>query len=69
MVRLLVEYGANVNSQLKVSLGRLTPLMLAAQFGVLDVAQVLVENGAVVQQKGWDINLNTNSLNFKEVKE
>lgn len=52
---MLLKYGANVNKQLSAGKDKLSPLMLAAAHGHLDIARRLVQAGATVELLG--INL------------
>lgn len=49
---MLIKYGANVNKQLSAGKDKLTPLMLAAAYGHLDIARRLVQAGATVELLG-----------------
>lgn len=55
LLNLLLKYGANVNKQLSAGKDKLSPLMLAAAHGHLDIARRLVQEGATVELLG--INL------------
>lgn len=55
LLNLLLKYGANVNKQLSAGKDKLSPLMLAAAHGYLDIARRLVQAGATVELLG--INL------------
>lgn len=55
LLNLLLKYGANVNKQLSAGKDKLSPLMLAAAHGHLDIARRLVQAGATVELLG--INL------------
>lgn len=49
LLNLLLKYGANVNKQLSAGKDKLSPLMLAAAHGHLDIARRLVQAGATVE--------------------
>lgn len=49
---MLIKHGANVNKQLSAGKDKLTPLMLAAAYGHLDIARRLVQAGATVELLG-----------------
>lgn len=51
-VRTLIKNGADVNKPLSASKHRTTPLMIAAQRGDLNIARLLVQNGANVEMLG-----------------
>ena len=54
MAKLLIDKGANVDHQDTEELD--TPLLVAAQFGALKSAEVLLENGAALEAKNQDGN-------------
>ena len=47
-VKVLLEYGANVNAVLLDEVLHITPLHEAAKFGHLEIIKLLLENGAIV---------------------
>lgn len=49
---MLLKYEANVNKQLSAGKDKLSPLMLAAAHGHLDIARRLVQAGATVELLG-----------------
>ncbi len=51
-MKLLVQYGADLNKELGASKDKKSPLMVAAGAGHLDVVKYLVSKGALVEQKG-----------------
>lgn len=55
IVQLLLKYGADVNAKLSISSFSLTPLMVAAGRGHLNIVHCLVDGGAEVQQKGKNL--------------
>ncbi|CAF0987776.1 unnamed protein product [Adineta steineri] len=50
-VKVLLEFGANVDAPTSTSSGKLTPLMLACQKGYLKIVVHLIENGARVEAR------------------
>lgn len=52
MVRLLIRYGADVNQKFKAKKAGISCLHIASQEGFLNIVQILVENGAGVDEKG-----------------
>ena len=46
----------DVNKQLSAGKNRVNPLMIAASHGSLDIARILVQNGATIEQTGWYSN-------------
>ncbi|UJR15954.1 hypothetical protein I4U23_002874 [Adineta vaga] len=50
-VKVLLEFGANVDAPTSTSSGKLTPLMLACQKGYLKIVVHLIENGAKVEAR------------------
>jgi ankyrin repeat protein len=53
LVRLLIQYGAEVDRRIKVSPGGGSSLEMACQEGHLEVVQILVDNGANVNDRGF----------------
>ena len=51
-MKILIKHQVDVNKQLSAGKNRVTPLMLAASHGHLDIARILVQNGAVIEQPG-----------------
>ena len=52
VAKALIKHGADVNRQLSAGKDKVTPLMLACQNGNLDIARLLVQHKAQVEQKG-----------------
>lgn len=52
VAEVLLKYGADVNAKLNVSKNQTTPLMIAAAQGNLRMVRLLVQHGAVVEQRG-----------------
>ncbi|XP_061174017.1 poly [ADP-ribose] polymerase tankyrase-like isoform X2 [Saccostrea echinata] len=50
LLNVLLKHGANVNKALSAGKDKLTPLMLAAAHGHLDIARRLIQMGATVEQ-------------------
>lgn len=53
IVRLLIEYGAAVDKPIKASAAGGTSLEMACQEGHLEVVQILLENGASINERGY----------------
>lgn len=49
VLKVLLKYKVNVNKPLSAGKNRMTPLMLAAEQGNLDIVRLLVQNGATVE--------------------
>lgn len=52
VLRVLLKNNVNVNKPLSASKKKVTPLMLAAQQGFLDMARLLVQSGSKVELTG-----------------
>ncbi|CAF0863254.1 unnamed protein product [Adineta ricciae] len=50
-VKVLLQFGANVDAPTSTTSGKLTPLMLACQKGYMNIAAHLIENGAKVEAR------------------
>ena len=54
-MKVLLKYQVNVNKQVSASKNKLSPLMMAAERGNLDMARLLVQSGAIVELLGqWN---------------
>ncbi len=51
-VKVLLDYGADVNVPLSSGKGKKTPIILAAAHGELEMVKLLHENGAPITQEG-----------------
>lgn len=51
-MRVLIRHKANVDKLTNAQNDKITPLMLAAQKGHLDIASLLIEHSAQVEMKG-----------------
>ena len=51
-MKILIKHQVDVNKQLSAGKNRVTPLMIAASHGHLDIARILVQNGATIEQPG-----------------
>ena len=49
---MLLKYGADVHRELGASRNKLTPLMMAASRGNLDMCKLLIRHDARVEKKG-----------------
>ncbi|KAL4238217.1 hypothetical protein ACF0H5_002929 [Mactra antiquata] len=50
VVKILIKHQVDVNKQLSAGKNRVTPLMIAARHGDLELCKVLVQNGAHIEQ-------------------
>lgn len=50
LLKVLLKHGVNVNKPLSASKAKLTPLMIAAGKGNLEIVRLLVQNGAIIEQ-------------------
>lgn len=55
LLKILLKHGVDVNKSLSASKGKLSPLMIAASKGNLEMVRLLVQNGAVIEQLGEKI--------------
>ena len=53
VVKVLLKHQVDVNKPLTASKDKLTPLMIAACKGHLDIARLLVAQKAFIEQTGW----------------
>jgi len=51
-LKVLLKHGVDVNKTLSAGKEKLTPLMIAAGKGYLDIARLLVQGGATIEQLG-----------------
>lgn len=52
MVEVLLNHDANIEKELGPSRNKVTPLMVAAYTGDLDICKLMVKYGALVESKG-----------------
>lgn len=51
---MLIKHGADVNKATSAAQDKVTPLMIAAQRGDLNIARLLVQSGAAVEVLGQE---------------
>ena len=59
LIKILLKHGVNVNKPLSAGKNKVTPLMIAAGKGNLEIVRLLVQNGAVIEQLGIMSNFYT----------
>ena len=52
VLKILIKHQVNINKSLSAGKNKMTPLMIASSHGYLDIARILVQNGASIEILG-----------------